>query len=272
MFTKHIPTSDKLKKYIDGIYIVNKFDEEKNFFAFPFLGNVFCLFQNTTIEFNDYHINFKPSNEDVKLVLFGKYTHPIYVEYNNYVSEIFINFKLGGINYFFEKNLSELASKTFQFIEDYEFERLTSELFKLNSIEHKINAIESFLLERLNHKKLFNIEKSIELVLRYPNIKITDIANQFNVSEKTINRWFKNYTGFSPSEIKRIVRFRSAIASRNLDDNKSLTNICYENDFYDSSYFSKEFKKMTSLSPTDFFKKIDKKLLSEQSLPFNFNN
>lgn len=272
MFEKHIPTSSKLKKYIDGIYFVNNFNEKRSFFAFPFLGNVFCLFQNTSIDFNDYCINFKPSNEDVKIVLFGKYTHPIYVQYNNYVSEVFINFKLGGINHFFEKNISELAPKTFQFIEDNEFKKLTQKLFEYDNTNSKISLIENFLLDRLNNKKLSNIENCIELILKDPNIKITHIANQFNVSEKTINRWFKNYTGFSPSEIKRIVRFRNAIQSRNTNYSKNLTNICYENNFYDSSYFNKEFKKMTSLSPKDFFKKIDTKLLSEHSLPFNFND
>lgn len=271
MFEKHIPKSEILKKYIDGIYIVKEFQEPKSFFAFPYLGNVFCLFHKTSIDFNKSSINFKSSNENPKIVLFGNYTNPIYVKYKEPVSEIFINFKLGGINNFFKKQLSELAPNTFQFVIDNQFEELIQRLYTINEIKEKIEAIEIFLLNRFEQKKVGNIEKCIELLLNNPNTKITHLANKFNVSTKTINRWFHSYTGFSPSDIKRIIKFRNAIQTKNNFPNKNLTSICYDNEFYDSSSFSKEFKKLTSLNPKDFFKSIDKELLKNQNLPFKFN-
>lgn len=271
MFEKHIPKSEILKEYVDGIYIVKEFKNEKAFFAFPFLGNVFCLFDKTTIKFNESRIHFKPSNETPKIVLFGSYTHPIYVKYEDYVSEIFINFKLAGINNFFDEQLIQLAPNTFQFIVDKEFETLVKKLNDISELNKKIETIELFLLHRFRQKKNRAIEKCINQLFFNPNTKITDLANKYKVSTKTINRWFINYTGFSPSEIKRVIKFRNAIQTKNNFPNKNLTSICYENEFYDSSNFGKEFKKLTSMNPKDFFKSINKELLKNESLPFQFN-
>jgi len=61
--------------------------------------------------------------------------------------------------------------------------------------------------------------------------------------------------GCSPVEYRRICRFRSSLTNRlNNSHFKNLTEISYEEGFYDQSNFIKEFKKITNHNPKDFFK------------------
>jgi len=66
----------------------------------------------------------------------------------------------------------------------------------------------------------------------------------------------KNIT-CTPSEYKRIARFRHSLKNRLLSKEiKSLTNLSYESGFYDQSYFIREYKKLTLLNPKEFFQTI----------------
>jgi AraC-like DNA-binding protein len=61
----------------------------------------------------------------------------------------------------------------------------------------------------------------------------------------------------SPSDYKRIARFRNSLNAKIYSkDIKSLTSICHENNYFDQSYFIKEFKKLANQNPKKFFKAV----------------
>jgi YesN/AraC family two-component response regulator len=65
--------------------------------------------------------------------------------------------------------------------------------------------------------------------------------------------------GCSPVEYRRICRFRSSLTNKlNSSQVKNLTEITYEEGYYDQSYFIKEFRKITNHNPKDFFKSTSK--------------
>ncbi len=270
MYKVYKPQNDILKKYIDDIYILEKFEGQKSYYAFPYLGNILGLFNNTSIKFDDSKILLKPLKSEPKVVLTGKYMKPIYLHYEKYVNELSINFNLTGLNYFFEKNTPKLAPNTFQFINDEKWLQLANKLCSIKNNDEKFEVVESFLLKSIVAKKIPNIQDCVLLLQKNPDYFIKNIAEKFEISTKTINRWFKNYTNFSPNEVKRIIRFRNAIKTKQVHSDLTLTKICYDSGFYDSSYFTNEFKKLTSLSPKDFFKNLDAKTLEKLDIPFQF--
>jgi AraC-like DNA-binding protein len=97
------------------------------------------------------------------------------------------------------------------------------------------------------------------------SLKIKDIALKMKVSERTINRWFHKYIGCPPKDYKKIMRFRSSLKN---SKEMNLTELCLNNDYYDSPHFTNEFKLLTNRSPRDFFNAMSE--VGEERFPYIF--
>ena len=86
-------------------------------------------------------------------------------------------------------------------------------------------------------------------------LKIEDIAKKYNVSRKHINALFLKFIGKTPSEYRKIYRFRNTLLENK--KSKNLTALSHGSLFYDQSHFIKDFKALTKLNPSWFFKNID---------------
>lgn len=74
---------------------------------------------------------------------------------------------------------------------------------------------------------------------------------------KTFQRHFTKHIGCSPIDYRRIIRFRNAIEAKlNAKELKSITDITFENNYFDQSHFIKEFKRLTTHNPKEFFKNL----------------
>jgi two-component system response regulator YesN len=83
--------------------------------------------------------------------------------------------------------------------------------------------------------------------------RIADIAEQLGVSESTLMHQFKKETGWSVSEY--IAKTRLANASRLLKSTEwSINMISDMSGFRDAAYFSKVFRKLTNMSPSEYRK------------------
>ncbi|WP_353098108.1 helix-turn-helix domain-containing protein, partial [Empedobacter brevis] len=78
-----------------------------------------------------------------------------------------------------------------------------------------------------------------------------------------LNRIFKKHLGKSPSEYRKIFRFRNSLLNKK--ESKNLTELSSK-DYYDQSHFIKDFKSITKRNPNQFFKEVD--LQNETALKF----
>ncbi len=81
-------------------------------------------------------------------------------------------------------------------------------------------------------------------------LPIADIAERLKLSTRQLERLFHAVTGARPSTVYRILRLRYA---RWLLDNtnRSVTDIALEAGFSDCAHFSRQFKAMNGINPTD---------------------
>ena len=269
MYKIFIPKSEKLKKYISNFCILNEFEGEINYLAFPQLGTSLAFYFNSKLTFEDDCINITKKNKCTpQVLLLGKYKLPIQIRYNSYSPEISINFTPTGLNYFFDKNTGEIAKNSTQLIHNEKWSKIGSDIFNQNSNEKQIDYLELFLLKKLVKKDLSNVETFIACLNQNPTFSISTIANKMNISTKTINRSFTKYVGCTPTDFKKIARFRKAIDTKFNDSFKNLTQICFESNFYDSPHFTREFKKLNQMSPRDFFSDIS--YVADENIPYKF--
>ena len=98
---------------------------------------------------------------------------------------------------------------------------------------------------------------------------IEEIAQSLSLNIRTFNRLFHRHFGISPVAFRKIARFRHSMKNKLFSDKfKTLTEIGYESNFYDQSYFINIYKNLTGNNPSKFFESIEK--LADDRLIFKF--
>lgn len=117
------------------------------------------------------------------------------------------------------------------------------------------------LLCESSQKKRFGKYDVISVGIRYleshdnPEVCIRDLADMCNVSECYFRRLFKEFSGMTPVEY--ITRNKIKKAKNYLKyENISVGNIAQLLGFSDASYFTKQFKNATGITPAQYRKKF----------------
>ena len=83
------------------------------------------------------------------------------------------------------------------------------------------------------------------------SMRLEDVADQVGMNSSAFSRYFKEKTGKSFSEF--IIEMRISYACKLLTEGKlSITQVCFESGFNNLSNFNRQFRKITSYTPTQF--------------------
>lgn len=184
------------------------------------------------------------------------YKKPIKLSYEGNINEITFYFKPLGLNAFIDKSLcyytSNFFSKFFPF-EDYESTMIS--ILKEQNFEKRVVMIENYWLSKLiGFSHPFLNELIVDLKNDY---SITELAIKYKISRQNISKHFETNLCKSPSDFKKIQRFRETLKSHISSKSKNnLTSLSYDMLFYDQSHLIKDFKSLTGLTPKNFFKNI----------------
>ena len=254
------PSSPILKKYIECFYVYEgKPNSTFKYVAFPHFNTGLSFFKGASVHRQNWSLQISENtNFGVHIEVLGKYTTPLLLECRGQLREISIVFKPAGLNRFFKDNYLSFAPKFSQELTNDVWSQFGESLF--SGIDD-ISKIESFLLSQFwDNQELSNIENSLKLLENSnEQISIPDVASKVGLNLKTFQRHFQKHMGCSPVEYRRICRFRSALSNKlNSSQWKNMTELTYDEGFYDQSYLIKEFRKITNHNPKDFFKSTSK--------------
>ncbi|MFT3981630.1 MAG: helix-turn-helix domain-containing protein [Ferruginibacter sp.] len=252
-----IPANKALQKYIEGYYFIAANNEAGllNYWTFPNNFFILSISQNIDIVIEEKKLVVKPgSQENIVVNYVASYTKPIEVVYEEPVNEITIYFKPLGINQFIENTEPLFKDKNAaNFIPFPDFTAQMKQIFSLENRTAQTEALEKYWLSKLLDKQpsiLENVLADVEADLR-----IDDIATKYNFSRQYLHKLFIKNIGKSPVEYRKIHRFRNSIITQKRA--ASLTQVTYDNSFYDQSHFIKDFKQFTNINPHSFFRKVD---------------
>lgn len=171
-----------------------------------------------------------------------------------------ISFQPHGLSQFFYLPIDELMniSVPLKYVNKRLHDELESKLLPQKSFGEKIVAVESCFINLLaNNEKRFEFQRiyeTVELIRQTKgNISIEKLASNACLSRKQFERTFSEYIGTSPKQYLKIIRFQASIYSKSKNKNILLSNLAYENGYYDQSHFINDFKSMTGLTPKQFF-------------------
>ncbi|SEW29154.1 AraC-type DNA-binding protein [Chitinophaga sp. YR573] len=124
-----------------------------------------------------------------------------------------------------------------------------------DSIDQKINLLESFFIQKLKkQEKQYRKIQQLSLICQHilttgEGFNLKQLSSSTGLSKRYIQKQFFEMVGLTPGTFYASYRFNKSL-QQVLSTNSSLTSIAYECGYYDQAHFIKEFNKFTGISPS----------------------
>lgn len=165
-----------------------------------------------------------------------------------YFTEIgFTNFASQPANELFNLNIS-----LDNIFDKNEIGIIEEKLMIVSTDKERVKIVEQFLLSQLKDIETDKlIVEAVKLIYETKGaIRIKELNDKLHISQSPFERRFRKVVGTTAKKFASIVRFNTVLD--NLNETKSLTEICYENNFFDQAHFIRDFKKIYRKYPREF--------------------
>ncbi len=194
-----------------------------------------------------------------RAMVLGQITKPFFIQPTGDVKTFAVRFYPYGFANFIKQPINALADNETP-LSDL-FDSATAAKLEVNitnaaSTKERIAIVEKFLLDELNKQHTIdNIVKStIETLSQTKgNASILSMIKEDQTTRKSLERKFSAQVGVSPKQLGKIIRLQAALKSMLSGKEETLTQVAYENDYYDQSHFIRDFKEFTGTNPKDYF-------------------
>lgn len=276
-FEAHYPVHRELKQHIAFYYFARTRDKmhKSIYHSYPTITIPINIHKNVICELKEDEAVIRGTDHSpIVTIANGLRERALIVQWNGLIDKVTIAFTPVGINHFITKSLGQFIHGYANIFSAWNGDAFTScvEAFYATDDNHnRVRILEDFLVGIYRpFDKAHVLQEAIE-ILSAANCasSVPQIARQINVSERTLNRLFQSYIGVSPITYRKIARFRKSLEDKVVSaTTKRLTDIGYENNYYDQSYFIKIYNQLTGKSPKMLYNAIDK--LADDKVLFEF--
>jgi AraC-like DNA-binding protein len=248
-FDKHFPT-DKLKDYIK-YYVVSENDVESEYKVLPSAGLVIGFqYRGQLASIKDNALN-KLTSAGITGI------SDSYKVFRNsaHIGTILVYFTEIGFTHFTSNPANELFNLSLSLDDIFEKSSVNEVEEKLAialTDQQRIKVVEQFLLSQLKDIQADKlIIESVKLIYQSKGtIRVKELNEKLCISQSPFEKRFRKVVGTTPKKFTSIIRFNSVLD--NLNETKTLSEICYENNFFDQAHFIKDFKHFTGQTPEQF--------------------
>lgn len=179
-----------------------------------------------------------------------------YLKINGEVDVIGICFKPDGLYPFLKTPVSEFKNQILGTMEIglEALKEISSRLKETSDIKNRLEILEHHLLQLVINS--FQIPKNFRSIFttlkQNPHYKLTTFCEQENLNLRKLERMFLKYVGLSAKTYTNLNRFHNSL-NQLLDSKFSkLSDLAYDNEYFDQMHFIREFKRFTGISPGKF--------------------
>jgi AraC-like DNA-binding protein len=248
-FDKIIPTY-RLRPYVKYLVIAENWAEQ-NYKVFPSTGLVIGFQYKGRLSFLKH---------DEEILLAGAGITGLSDRFKIFknsanIGTILVFFTEIGITQFSNCPANELFNQSISLDNLFDKNTVTQTEEKLScstTDNERIKIVERFLLTALKERESDKlIIKAVKLIYQSKGtIKIKELNEKLFISQSAFEKRFRKTIGTTPKKFASIVRFNSVL--NHFDTNKTLTEICYANNFFDQAHFIRDFKQYTGDTPEKF--------------------
>lgn len=193
-----------------------------------------------------------------RAMVFGQITKPYFVQPTGYVNTFAVRFYPYGFSNFIKQSIHELADKETPLTSLFEENaaiKLEQKIIKAPSTKARIEEVERFLLDKLTDQTIIDgILKSTVDALSHTkgSAPINTILKDDLSQRRSLERKFSRQVGLSPKQLGKIIRLQAALKMILNKQDKTLTQVAYESEYYDQAHFIKDFKEFTGVNPKEY--------------------
>lgn len=117
----------------------------------------------------------------------------------------------------------------------------------------RLHIINRFFEQRLSEFERPEVVHAAQSIQHHRGaVHLKKLKGQYGLSERQLERKFKEHIGFSLKTFSRIVRFESLLNSYGMK-NTTLTQMAHNFGYYDQAHFIHEFKQFSGYNPKTYF-------------------
>ena len=216
------------------------------------------------IHLSDLHCALFKDNEWAKspaYTIIGLYDEPYEVRFDDLVEVFGIRFKPEGIYNLFGVPAA-VFSQTFEDMESVlggAFREYCLRLREAATVRQRLELTEASLrrnLERQGGRGLSYVNHAAELIRRNSGeVRIEELSRQVFISQRQLEREFRQKIGLSPKLYLRIQRLNAVHRQLQSGQVLDFTQITYACGYADQAHFIRDFKRFTGVRPTVFIRR-----------------
>ncbi len=131
---------------------------------------------------------------------------------------------------------------------------MSERLFDVRSAEARVDLLSHYLTDRVETNPHI-IDPTTQyaitrIVQSCGNVSLQQVQQELKLSERTLERKFKQAVGVSPKLFARITRFQQSLDNLRQNQYNKLSDVAYGNDYADQSHFIRVFKEFTGFTPS----------------------
>lgn len=248
-FDKHFPT-EQLKPYIK-YFVVAENELENEYKVFPSSGLVIGFQYKGQLATLKDNFERKLTSAGITGITDG------YKVFKNSadIGTILVYFTEIGFTHFASYPANELFNLSLSLDDIFDKNSIIEVEEKLaiaNTDKLRIKIVEQFLASQLKDIQTDKlVVEAVKLIYQTNGtIRIKELNEKLCISQSPFEKRFRKVVGTTAKKFSSIVRFNTVLD--NLNETKTLTEICYENNFFDQSHFIKDFKQFTGDTPENF--------------------
>ncbi len=264
LFQTYKPLNQQLPNYISYYYFHQSLDKnlEREFVYYPHYKNTITIYKDAKAERTNIKSKYSYQKGNTEIYYSSNTKDEKVRCLQGSFDKIGIVFQPLGLNHFLDVDLTSISDKCeFDFLYfGEEFDKVIEQVYSIECFNKKVSLLDDFFIKRLQNKLDFRIVKAVDYIINSKGIISTQqISDSLSISRKTLLRLFYKHLNCSVKEYKNLVRFRVALNHYQAQQIKpKLSDIAYDNLFYDQANFINHFKKMVGKPPKTFFNSIEK--------------
>jgi len=169
-----------------------------------------------------------------------------------------IRFYAYGIHPFLRMSIHELTNQTIdaELLFGAAVSELAGQIIQSNP-QAVFKAFDAFLLARLKDTQPDTaVVKATIPLLWQSDYPIQDVAKQVYIGPRSLERKFKQVTGFSPKILARVLRFNRLKNDLMLNPAQNLTHLAHRHLYFDQAHFNHDFHQFTGQTPSQFVQQV----------------
>lgn len=211
--------------------------------------------------YGDLYYQYLPDGSKIqqpRCFVFGQLTQKLEIEPSGDSGMFAVRFHPEGL-----QPISKLGAKDFQDsavslekIFGDEGITLGTQILGASSGELRIELIEQFLKVRFESTTVADsiVKDAVSTIIIGQGMqKINELSIENAVSRRTLERRFTDNVGLNLKQLSKIIRLKTAVHKMINKEYSTLTELAYDNGYYDQAHFIKDFKTYTGFTPKDFF-------------------